>query len=192
MEIVVDFHLRPYYGDEHETDGLYYNEAKRGTTAFHAYATLYARVRNKRYTLAVRRVTLGDTASDVLAEFLGLVDDFDFEVKAVYVDSEFYDGNCLTLIQAHNHAYVMPIIKWGTKIQRELSDGWSREIEHDLTTEYGDHEWTVEFPVIRVIADFDDQYRSDATAFVRGTSDSHSCSMERTFGTARSSSKQAT
>ena len=191
VEIVVDFHLRPYYGDEDETDGLYYNEAKRGTTAFHAYATLYARVRNKRYTLAVRRVTHGDTASDVLAEFLGLVDDFDFEVKAVYVDSEFYDGNCLTLMQAHNHAYVMPIIKWGTKIQRELSDGWSREIEHDLTTEYGDHEWTVEFPVIRVIADFDDQYRSDATAFVRGTH-GHSCSMERTFGTARSSSKQAT
>ena len=177
VEIVVDFHLRPYYGDEHETDGLYYNEPKRGTTAFHAYATLYARVRNKRYTLAVRRVTHGDTASDVLAEFLGLVDDFDFEVKAVYVDSEFYDGNCLTLMQAHNHAYVMPIIKWGTKIQRELSDGWSREIEHDLTTEYGDHEWTVEFPVM-----------IDCTVH----SDGHSCSMERTFGTARSSSKQAT
>ena len=53
VEIVVDLHLRPYYGDEDETDGLYYNEAKDGTTAFHAYATLYARVRNKRYTLAV-------------------------------------------------------------------------------------------------------------------------------------------
>jgi hypothetical protein len=148
VEIVVDFHLRPYYGDEDETDGLYYNEAKRGTTAFHAYATLYARVRNKRYTLAVRRVTHGDTASDILAEFLGLVDDFDFEVKAVYVDSEFYDGKCLTLMQAHNHAYVMPIIEWGTKIKQELSEGWSREIEHDLTTEYGEHEWTVEFPVM--------------------------------------------
>jgi hypothetical protein len=34
-----------------------------------------------------------------------------------------------------------------------------------ISPEYGDHEWTVEFPVIRVIADFDDQYRSDATAF---------------------------
>jgi hypothetical protein len=117
VELVVDFHLRPYYGDEDETDGLYYSEAKRGTTAFHAYATLYARVKNKRYTLAVRRVTHGDTASEVLAEFLGLVDDFDFDVKAVYVDREFYDGKCLTLMQAHNHAYVVPIVKWGTKIK---------------------------------------------------------------------------
>jgi hypothetical protein len=53
VEIVVDLHLRPYYGDEDETDDLYYNEATDGTIAFHAYATLYARVRNKRYTLAV-------------------------------------------------------------------------------------------------------------------------------------------
>ena len=148
VEIVVDLHLRPYYGDRDETDGLYYNEAKDGTTAFHAYATLYARVRNKRYTLAVRRLTDGDTASSILAEFLGLVDSLDFEVKALYVDSEFYDGKCLTLMQAHNLAYVVPIIEWGNEIQQELSEGWSREIEHDLTTEFDGHEWTVEFPVM--------------------------------------------
>jgi hypothetical protein len=148
VEIVVDFHLRPYYGDEDDTEELYYSQAKRGTTAFHAYATLYARVRHKRYTLAVRRLTDGDTASRVLAEFLGRVGDFDFEVKAVYVDREFYDGKCLTLIQAHNHAYVMPIIKWGSTIQRELSEGWSREIDHELRTEFDGHEWTVEFPVM--------------------------------------------
>jgi len=38
-----------HYGDEDDTDGLYHSVAKRGTTAFHAYATLYARVKNKRY-----------------------------------------------------------------------------------------------------------------------------------------------
>ena len=38
VEIVIDFHLRPYHGDEDETDGLYSNEAKRGTTSFHTYA----------------------------------------------------------------------------------------------------------------------------------------------------------
>ena len=70
VEVVADLHLRPYYGDEDEADGLYRSEAKRGTTAFHAYATLYARVKNKRYTLAVRRLVNGDTASSVLAEFL--------------------------------------------------------------------------------------------------------------------------
>lgn len=35
----------------------------------------------------------------------------------------------------------------GSKIVTELATGWSREVSHDLTTSYGDHEWTVEFPV---------------------------------------------
>jgi len=48
VEVCADLHLRPYYGDEDDTDGLYHSVAKRGTTAFHAYATLYARVKNKR------------------------------------------------------------------------------------------------------------------------------------------------
>jgi len=58
VEVYADLHLRPYYGDEDDTDGLYHSEAKRGTTAFHAYATLYTRVSNKRYTLAVRRLVV--------------------------------------------------------------------------------------------------------------------------------------
>ncbi|MBS8126172.1 ISH3-like element ISHvo21 family transposase, partial [Haloferax volcanii] len=120
VEVVSDLHLRPYYGDEDDTDGLYHSQAKRGTTAFHAYATLYARVKNKRYTLAVRRLEDGDTASSVLAEFLGILDGLDLGVKAVYLDREFYDSKCLTLLQAHNHAYVMPIVRWGRTIKREL------------------------------------------------------------------------
>ncbi len=134
VEVCADLHLRPYYGDEDETNGLYHSEAKRGTTAFHAYATLYARVTNKRFTLAVGRLRDGDTASSVLAEFLGVLDGLDFSVKAVYLDREFYDSKCLTLLQAHNHAYVMPIVRWGKTIKQELSEGWSRVIEHDLTT----------------------------------------------------------
>jgi len=134
VEVCADLHLRPYYGDEDDTDGLYHSVAKRGTTAFHAYATLYARVKNKRYTLAVRRLKDGDTASSVLAEFFSVSDDgLDAGVKAVYLDRGFYDSKCLTLLQAHNYAYVIPIIRWGEAIQQELSEGWSRVIQHDLT-----------------------------------------------------------
>jgi len=147
VEVCADLHLRPYYGDEDDTDGLYHSVAKRGTTAFHAYATLYARVKNKRYTLAVRRLKDGDTASSVLAEFFGVLDGLDAGVKAVYLDRGFYDGKCLTLLQAHNYAYVIPIIRWGGAIQQELSEGWSRVIQHDLTGKLDGHSWTVDFPV---------------------------------------------
>jgi len=147
VEVCVDLHLRPYYGNEDETDGLYHSEAKRGTTAFHACATLYARARNKRYTLAVRRLEDGDTSSSVLAEFLGILDGLDLRVKAVYLDRGFYDSKCLTLLQAHNAAYVVPIIQCGKTIQQELSNGWSRVITHDLTGKLDGYSWTVEFPV---------------------------------------------
>ena len=140
VEVVADLHLDPYYGDEDETEALYSSKAKRGTTTFHAYATLYARVRNKRYTLAVRQLVAGDTTSDVLAEFLELLDGLDLSVKAVYLDRGFYNSTCLTLLYAHNYAYAMPIVKWGEAIKDELSNGWSREIEHDLAGE-------VTFPV---------------------------------------------
>jgi len=32
-----------------------------------------------------------------------------------------------------NYAYVIPIIRWGKTIQQELSEGWSRVIQHNLT-----------------------------------------------------------
>jgi hypothetical protein len=73
--------------------------------------TLCARVKNKHYTLAVRRLTDGDTPSSVLAAFLGVLDGLDVKLKTVYLDREFYDSKCLTLLQAHNRVYVMPIVR---------------------------------------------------------------------------------
>ncbi len=95
----------------------------------------------------MRRLEDGDTASSVLAEFLRLLDGLDLSVKAVCLDREFYDSKCLMLLQAHNHAYVMPIVCWGKTIKQELSEGWSRVSEHDLTAKLDSHSWTVEFPV---------------------------------------------
>jgi len=132
VEVVADLHLDPYYGDEDETEALYSSLAKRGTTTFHAYATLYARVRNKRYTLAVRQLVAGETSSDVLSEFLELLDGLDLRVKAVYLDRGFYNSTCLGLLYAYNYAYVIPVVRWGETIQDELSSGWSRVIEHEL------------------------------------------------------------
>ena len=76
-----------------------------------------------------------------------MLDDLDFNVKAVYLDREFYDSKCLTLLQTHNLAYVMSIVRWGKAIKQELSEGWSRVIQHDLTATLDGHSWTVEFPV---------------------------------------------
>ena len=135
VEVVADLHLDPYYGDEDETEALYSSLAKRGTTTFHAYATLYARVRNKRYTLAVRQLVAGETSGDVLGEFLELLDGLDLSVKAVYLDRGFYNSTCLGLLYAYNYAYVIPVVKWSETIKDEHSSGWSRVIEQRVSWE---------------------------------------------------------
>ena len=87
---------------------------------------------DKRYRLAVRRLEDGDITSSVLAEFLGVLDSPDAEVKTVYLNRGLYDSKCLTLLQAHNYAYVLPIVRWGETIQQELAEGWSRVIDTDF------------------------------------------------------------
>ena len=68
---------------------------------FTRYDYLYARVRNKRYTLAVRQLVAGETSSDVLSEFLELIDGLDLRVKAVYLDRGFYNSICLGQLYAY-------------------------------------------------------------------------------------------
>ncbi len=67
-------------------------------------------MRNTRYTLAVRRLEAGESTSDVLAEFLNLLNGLDLRVKAVYLDRGFYNSDCLGLLYDHNYAYAMPIV----------------------------------------------------------------------------------
>lgn len=38
-------------------------------------------------------------------------------------------------------------VQWGVAIQQELPEGWSHTIDHGLTGKFGDHSWTVDFPV---------------------------------------------
>jgi len=98
VEVCADLHLRPYYGDEDDTDGLYHSVAKRGTTAFHAYATLYAREEQKRYRwrYAVSKTAIPQVVSSLSSS--SVLDGLDAGVKAVYLDRGFYDSKCLTLL----------------------------------------------------------------------------------------------
>ena len=41
----------------------------------------------------------------------------------------------------------MPIARWGSKLKQELSGGWKRFIDPDLTSTLDGHSWAVEFPV---------------------------------------------
>jgi hypothetical protein len=66
--------------------------------------------------LAVRRLENSYTTTSILATLLGILDGLDTEIKAVYPDRGFYDSKCLTLLQTHNYANVVPVIRCGEAI----------------------------------------------------------------------------
>jgi hypothetical protein len=91
VEVDNDLLLDPYYGDKDQAEALYSSLAKHETATFHAYAILYARDHNKRYTLTVRKRPTGETPSNALNYFFELRDGLDLRVKAVYLHRGFYN-----------------------------------------------------------------------------------------------------
>jgi len=79
------------------------------------------RSKNKRYTLAVRRLVDCDTASDVLAAFIDLLDGLEAGVKAAHFDRGFYDGNYP--LRRHDLAFVMPIVRCRRRSSRNSRKG---------------------------------------------------------------------
>jgi hypothetical protein len=60
LEFAIDIHYIPYHGKPKKDDAeIVRSKAKRGTTHFHAYATLYVIVMGKRFTLAVKYIKKG-------------------------------------------------------------------------------------------------------------------------------------
>jgi len=59
----------------------------------------------------------------------------------------FYDSKCLTLLQAHNYAYViLPIIRWVRRFSKSSrKDGVASFSMISIETD--GHSWTVDFPV---------------------------------------------
>ena len=142
MEVVVDLHL---LGQCFEDIGL-----KKGVPGlFNRTQIEFLPKMVENRVLVLRFLTVLTQCGDRGPVGAGADEDLEYilSVKAVYLDREFYDSKCLTLLQAHNLAYVMPIVRWGPKIKQELSEGWSRVIDHDLTATLDGHSWTVEFPV---------------------------------------------
>jgi len=95
---------------EDNTDGLGHSVAKYGTTGSTPMPSRYARVKNKRYTPAVRRLKDGDTASSVLAEFL----------RCPRRRRRVKASTRSRILRQASHAasgeqlrYVIPIIRWG-------------------------------------------------------------------------------
>src|SRR5262245_20524389 len=107
----------PYHGtvDEAYQDEVCRSKAKGGTTHFFTYATAYAVVRGRRYTLAMCRVRAKQTMDHVVRTLLTRVDTLGIRLKLVLLDRGFSSVRVIRDLMTAELPFIMPAVKRGKK-----------------------------------------------------------------------------
>jgi putative transposase len=110
FSLAVDLTLIPYYGDrELGRAELLKAQAKAGPHYFHGYATVSIVHHWRRYVLAVRFVSPGESMVKIVRDLLDRVRQLGVPVRRVYLDKEFYAYEVFRLLDRRGLAYVIPV-----------------------------------------------------------------------------------
>ena len=115
--VAVDLVALPYHGtvdDVHQGE-VCRSKAKGGTTHFFTYATAYAVVRGRRYTLAMCRVRAKQRMDHVLRTLLARLVTLDIRIKLLLLDRGFYSVRVIQDLMACEIPFIMPAVKRGKK-----------------------------------------------------------------------------
>ena len=115
--IALDLTALPYHGpvDEAHQDEVCRSKAKSGTTHFFTYATAYAIVRGRRYTLALYRVRAKQSMDHVLRTLLERWVTLGIRIKLVLLDRGFYSVRVIRDLITAELPFIMPAVKRGKK-----------------------------------------------------------------------------
>jgi hypothetical protein len=91
------------------------SKAKSGTTHFFTYATAYAVVRGRRYTLALCRMRAKQRMGHVVRTLLARVVTLGIRIKLVLLDRGFYSVRVMRDLITCALPFVMPAVKRGKK-----------------------------------------------------------------------------
>jgi hypothetical protein len=115
--VAVDVVALPYHGtvDEAHQDEICRSKAKGGTTHFFTYATAYAVVRGRRYTLAMCRVRAKQTMDYILRPLLTRLGTLGIRIKLLLLDRGFYSVRVIQDLLTGEWSFIMPAVKRGKK-----------------------------------------------------------------------------
>jgi DDE family transposase len=115
--VAVDLVALPYHGtvEEAHQDEICRSKAKGGTTHFFTYATAYAVVRGRRYTLAMCRVRAKQTMDYVLRTLLTRLVTLGIRIKLLLLDRGFYSVRVIQDLITGEWPFIMPAVKRGKK-----------------------------------------------------------------------------
>jgi putative transposase len=116
-QVAMDVVALPYHGsvDDVHHDEVCRSKAKSGTTHFFTYATAYAVVRGRRYTLAMCRVRAKQTMDYVLRTLLARLVTLGIRIKLLLLDRGFYSVRVMRDLITAELPFIMPAVKRGKK-----------------------------------------------------------------------------
>jgi putative transposase len=115
--VAIDLVALPYHGtvDEAHHDAVCRSKAKCGTTHFFTYATAYAVVRGRRYTLAMCRVKAKQRMDEVLRILRARLVTLGIRMKLLLLDRGFYTVRVMRDLITAELPFIMPAVKRGKK-----------------------------------------------------------------------------
>lgn len=113
LKFAIDFNEIPFYGSEADEGDTRRSRAKKGTTWFFVYATVYVIQRNKRYTLAVKYARKGEELTEVIDFLLDEVSRVGLKVKSLFLDREFYTVEVINHLQRRHIPFIIPCVPRG-------------------------------------------------------------------------------
>jgi putative transposase len=115
--VAIDLIALPYHGtvDEAHRDEVCRSKAKSGTTHFFTYATAYAVLQGRRYTLAMYRVRAKQRMDYVLRRLLARVVTLGIRIKLLLLDRGFYSVRVIRDLITCELPFIMPAVKRGKK-----------------------------------------------------------------------------
>jgi len=111
----IDITHKPYYGEVYQKENeIVSSKAKKGTTRFHAYATIYLIQMGKRFTLAIKYVRKGDDPRDTIDYLVEKVQAQGFSIQYLLLDRGFYSAKVINhLMHVRNIPFIMPVVVHG-------------------------------------------------------------------------------
>ena len=111
LEIAIDWHLEPYYGEPHRSKNeLYWGVPRLGTTKFHAYATACIVEYGQRYTLALTWVRRHESMVTVLRRLIDRIHEIDGKIGLLLLDRAFFNTAVIEFLQEQELPFLMPVM----------------------------------------------------------------------------------
>jgi Transposase DDE domain len=114
--LAIDLTLIPYHGQpESDENEVYRSEPKSGTTHFHAYGTAVVVHKGHRYTLALTRVTQGESMKDVVQRLVAVVRRRGVRIKVLLLDKAFFSVAVIHYLKLARYGFIIPAVPRGPK-----------------------------------------------------------------------------